>query len=95
MISATTFLPYLVATSLAFQLTLSQEMALVGAGVVTLLGAWLCWTSPRYRMELEEHVKDGKMTSDEAFRRIQRSQWLGPAVTILGVALLAYFLTRE
>lgn len=91
----TTFLSEWVATILAFQLTLSQEMSLVGAGVVTLIGAWLCWTSPRYRMEVEEHVKDGKMTSDEAFRKIQRSQWLGPAVTILGVALLVYFLTRE
>jgi hypothetical protein len=44
-------------------------------------------------MEVEEHVKDGKLTSDEAYRKIQRNQWLGPAVTLVGVALLVYFIT--
>jgi hypothetical protein len=95
MISATALLPDFVATLMAFQHTLSQELSLLGAGAVTLLGAWLCWAGPRYRMEVEEHVKDGKMTSDDAHRKIQRYQWLGPAVTIVGVALLVYIITRD
>jgi ABC-type nickel/cobalt efflux system permease component RcnA len=94
MICATTFLSDSVATLMAFQMTLSQEMSLIGAAVVTLIGVWLCWASPRYRMSVEEHMKDGKMTSDEAFRKIQLNQWLGPAVTVVGVALLLYFITR-
>lgn len=95
MLSAPALLPDSVATLMVFQLTLTQEMWLIGAGAVTLLGAWLCWAGPRYRMELEERVKDGKMTSDDAYRKIQRNQWLGPAVTILGVALLVYLITRD
>ena len=74
--------------------TLKQELALGGAALVMLMGAWLCWGAPRYRMSIEERVKDGKMTDALARRRILQSLWLGPFVTIVGVALLAYVILR-
>lgn len=94
MTCATTLLSRSVASLPAAQFTLTQELTLVGAGVVTLVGVWLCWMGPRYRMTLEEQVKDGKITSDDAYRKIQVNQWLGPAVTIVGVGLLLYFISR-
>ena len=78
----------------AFHPTLNQELAMGGAATVMLIGAWLCWGAPRYRMTLEERVKDGKMTDDAARRRILQSQWTGPVVTSIGVALLAYVILR-
>jgi len=71
-----------------------QELTLGGATLVILLGMWLCWGAPRYRMSIEESMKDGKMTARDADHRIRRSQWMGPCVTIIGVGLLAFAVTR-
>lgn len=86
--------PSWLAIGVAFQPSVSQEFALGGAALVTLLGVWMCWGAPRYRMALEERVKDGKITADDAARKIQRSQWTGPCVTIIGVALLLFVIAR-
>ena len=83
-----------VAMVIAFQPTLDQELAMGGAALVMIIGAWLCWGAPRYRMSIEERVKDGKMTDELARLRIRQSQWFGPAVTSIGVALLAYVILR-
>lgn len=71
-----------------------QDLLLGGATLVILVGMWLCWGSPRYRMSLEERLKDGKITEQQARWRISQSQWLGPVVTTLGVCWLAYVVTR-
>ena len=80
--------------ALAVQLPLDQEVGLVAAALVTVLGMWLCWHAPRSRMTLEERVKDGRISSEEARRRIARNQWTGPSVTIIGIALLAVVLLQ-
>jgi hypothetical protein len=71
-----------------------QELMVGGATLVILLGMWLCWGASNYRMSIEEKVKDGKMTGNDADRRIRRSQWMGPCVTVIGVGLLALAVTR-
>ena len=83
-----------VAMVIAYHPTLKQELAMGGAALVMIIGAWLCWGAPRYRMSIEERVKDGKMPDDLARRRIMQSQWSGPVITSIGVALLAYVITR-
>jgi hypothetical protein len=70
--------------------TLAQELAMAAAAVVTLWGAWLCWTAPRHRMSVEEHAKDGHLTEDDARRRLRVRAWLGPALVIAGVLVLAW-----
>jgi hypothetical protein len=90
----TSLAPSWLAVLVAFQPTVSQEIALGAAAAVTLVGVWMCWGAPRYRMALEERVKDGKITADDAGRKIQRSQWIGPCVTIIGVTLLLYVIAR-
>ena len=86
--------PMSMAMAIAYHPTLKQELAMGGAAVVMLIGAWLCWGAPRYRMMIEERVKDGKLADDLARRRILQSQWFGPVVTSVGVALLAYVILR-
>ena len=65
-----------------------KEIIVGCAVVITLLGVRLCWGAPRYRMSMEERAKDGALTEDEARRKIRFMAWFGPAVTILGCALL-------
>lgn len=84
----------LLAAAIAMMSATVQELMLGGATVVILLGMWLCWGAPNYRMSLEEQVKDGKMSGRDADRRIRRSQWMGPCVTVIGVGLLTYAVTR-
>jgi hypothetical protein len=45
-------------------------------------------------MLLEERVKDGRISAEQARWRINQSQWVGPVVTTLGVCWLAYVATR-
>jgi ABC-type nickel/cobalt efflux system permease component RcnA len=92
--SATSLLWITWVMALALEPAVTQELSLGGATLITLLGVWLCWGAPRYRMSIEELVKDGKLSSDDAHRKIQRSQWIGPAVTIVGVGLLIYLIMR-
>ena len=66
----------------------SQEAMLAIAAVITLIGTVLCWSAPRHRMSMEERAKDGRMTADEAQRRIRFRSWCGPVVTIAGCVLL-------
>jgi hypothetical protein len=75
---------------LAIQPALLQDLLLAAAAVVTVVGMWICWEAPRYRMSLEEQVKDGKISEEQARWRIGHSQWLGPVVTSLGVCCLAF-----
>ena len=87
-------LHFLMAAVIALAPATVQELTLGGATLVILLGMWLCWGAPRYRMSIEESMKDGKMTARDADHRIRRSQWMGPCVTIIGVGLLTFAVTR-
>ena len=70
--------------------SLGQELAMATAAVVTMFGAWLCWTAPRHRMSVEEHAKDGHITEDDARRRVRLRARLGPALVIAGVLVLGW-----
>ncbi|MES2691976.1 MAG: hypothetical protein V4773_00795 [Verrucomicrobiota bacterium] len=74
--------------------TFTQEVILVIGVVITLLGTKFCWSAPRYRMSMEEHAKDGKITEEEARRKIDRQNWFGPLVILIGLALIGYALLK-
>jgi hypothetical protein len=70
----------------------AQESMIGVAAVLILLGTRFCWHAPRHRMSIEERAKDGKLTEEQARRKIRWMGWTGPAFVLLGVALLAYAL---
>ncbi len=78
---------------LAFISTKSfSEAGLAAALVLTLVGVALHWNQPRHRMSLEERVKDGKVTPDEARRQILFYERFAPVATMLGILLLGVVL---
>jgi len=86
--------------SLAWQLFASlsdsevkESLLIVSAGV-TLLGVWLCWLAPHHRMSVEENAKDGRLTDEQARRKINRIAWAGPLVTFIGLAAVGGILLR-
>ena len=79
---------------LALSALVWKEIAAGCAVVITLLGVRLCWRAPRYRMSIEERAKDGALTEDEARRKIKFMGWFGPAVTVVGCALLSVVILR-
>ncbi len=92
----TTLLASVPPRSMALNLhpTTVQELALGGATLVVLLGIWLCWGAHEQRMTIEEALKDGKVSADDAHRKILRITWVGPSVIVFGVALLTLVVTR-
>lgn len=72
--------------------TFTQEAMIIVATVITLVGTRLSWGASRYRMSIEERAKDGKLTEDQARRRIRTMDVSGPMVIVLGVTLLVYAL---
>ena len=77
---------------MALEPAIVHDIVLGGAAAVMLLGMWLSSRATGYRMALEERVKDGNLTGDEASRKIRYSQWTGPIVSVIGGALLLYSL---
>ena len=69
-----------------------DEVGVTAAIVLTLIGVTLHWYQPSHRMSLEERVKDGKITADEARRQILFYNRFAPVATLLGVAVLAVVL---
>ena len=69
-----------------------SEAGLAVALVLTLVGVALHWNQPRHRMSLEELVKDGKVTADEARRQILFYERFAPVATMLGILLLGVVL---
>jgi hypothetical protein len=65
------------------------EEAGIGAAILlTVTGMLLHWHLPRHRMSVEERMKDGKMTEDEARRQIKFYTWCAPIATVMGVIVL-------
>lgn len=83
-------LPGFFDTSLAAISSLEWRELLAGlAVVITLAGTYLCWHSHRHRMSIEERAKDGKLTEDQARRKIWFMGWFAPTVAIGGCVLMA------
>ena len=75
-------------------LTQSQEAMLILAAGITLAGTAMCWTAPHHRMSMEERAKDGKLSEEQARRKIQFRGWCGPIVTVIGCTLLLVVMLR-
>jgi hypothetical protein len=86
--------PLLAAIELMFPLSPLREIGVAAGAVVTLFGVRLCWQATHYRMMVEERVKDGELTEDQARRRMQHSSWIGPAVVFAGIGIVAGMLLR-
>ena len=67
----------------------SPEVLFAVSAIVIVFGMRLCWRAPRMRMSAEERAKDGRLSPEEAQRRIRMLSWWGPAVTFAGLVLLA------
>ena len=77
-------------------LTLGQlkEVGIAAAALLTLFGVRLCWHAPRQRMSIEERAKDGKISADQARRKIQQLGWTGPFIVVAGMGFLCGVLLR-
>jgi hypothetical protein len=67
---------------------LLDEIGVVLAPVLMLVGLALHLYLPRHRMAVEERIKDNKMTPAEARRQMRFYAVCAPTVTLLGVALV-------
>ena len=79
---------------IAAQLALKMfdEVGIVAAILLAIAGMVLNWQAPRHRMTLEERVKDGKLTEDEARRQVRFYAWCAPTATTLGVIVMLLLL---
>jgi hypothetical protein len=83
-------LDYLAQFAPAVQLA-EWASAEVGFGVavaLTFSGMLLHWQLPNRQMTLEERMKDGKVTEEQARRALRIWRVCAPIVTGLGIALL-------
>ena len=69
-----------------------DEAGIGVAVALTLTGMVLHWHLPRHRMSMEERMKDGKLTEEEAERQLRFYSWCAPIATLLGVAVLVVVL---
>lgn len=69
-----------------------DESGVGAALLLTLAGMGLRIYAPRHQMSTEEHVKDGKLTPDEARRQVRFYEISATVVTLLGVAVLCFVL---
>jgi len=65
-----------------------DEAGIGAAILLTLTGMVLHWHLPRHRMSMEERMKDGNLSEDEARRQIRFYSWCAPIATISGVVVL-------
>jgi hypothetical protein len=65
-----------------------DEAGIGVAVTLTLTGMALHWHLPRHRMSMEERMKDGKLTEEQAQRQLRFYGWCAPIATLLGVLVL-------
>lgn len=68
---------------------ISQFTCILIAMFVTLSGAWVQWRASEYRMEVEEAMKDGRLSQrqvDQRLRLVRRGGWF---LTLAGLAMFA------
>ena len=97
-------MPHFLSNDLASRLTASvamlaqpatklfDEIGIGAAIVLTIAGMAMHWHLPRHRMSMEERVKDGKLTDEEARRQLRFYGWCAPVATLLGVGVLVIVL---
>ncbi len=69
-----------------------DESGVAAALLLTLTGIGLRAYAPQRQMTTEEHVKNGKLTPDEARRQVRFLEISSTVVTLLGAAVLVFVL---
>ncbi len=69
-----------------------DEKGVAAAILLSLAGVALRAYAPQHQMATEEHVKNGKLTPDEARRQVRFLEISSTVVTLLGVAVLVFVL---
>lgn len=69
-----------------------DEGGVAAALLLTLAGIGLRAYAPQHQMATEEHVKNGKLTPDEARRQVRFLEISSTVVTLLGAAVLVFVL---
>jgi hypothetical protein len=69
-----------------------DEGGIVAALLLSVAGIGLRFYTPHRQMATEELVKDGKLTPEEARRQMRFLERTSLAVSVLGVAILAWVL---
>ncbi|MSU51050.1 MAG: hypothetical protein EXS37_18500 [Opitutus sp.] len=69
-----------------------SEFGVASAILLAVIGMVLHWRMPQHRMSMEERMKDGDISEDEARRRIRFYAWGAPVATILGIGMLVLVL---
>jgi hypothetical protein len=69
-----------------------EGIGVMAAIFLSLVGMVLHWQAPRHRMAVEERIKDGKITPDEAQRQMRFYARLAPLVTAMGILVLVLIL---
>lgn len=58
------------------------------AVLLTACGVWMRWRLHGCRISAEEAMKDGRLTCEQASRRLITHQSISRALTVIGMALL-------
>ena len=69
-----------------------DESGVAAALVLAVVGIVLRIYTPRHQMSTEEHVKDGRLSPDEARRQVRFLEISSTVVTLLGVMVLVFVL---
>jgi hypothetical protein len=64
------------------------ELVGFASAAVLVAGVWLNWRRQEHIEEIEEDVKNGTRTADQAWRRMRFVNWRAQGVVFLGLALL-------
>jgi hypothetical protein len=70
----------------------SRELMIGAAVLILLAGFWIHWSQEGYRMDAEEQIKDRKIASDTAARRIANRRLAGNSAIFAGVFLFLFAL---
>lgn len=75
-----------VAVNRGFQ---SREILFASAGLVLVFGLWLRWSQENYRSDVEEAIKDNKISADAAGRRMEVRRLLSTLSIVSSLLLFA------
>lgn len=67
----------------------SREIFFAAAGLVLVFGLWLRWSQENYRSDVEEAIKDNKISADAAGRRVEVRRLLSTVSIVSSLLLFA------
>jgi hypothetical protein len=66
-----------------------EDLCSLAGVAVMAAGLWMVGKRHRHRWDVEEALKDGKLTEDEARRRIAWIKWRAAGLIVAGLAMVA------